>query len=112
MEIVKAGLIIAAALGSTWAAREATDALAGRPQTLVQSEQTKPPAGGGAPTPGQAEPSAAPEAPPAMSREELEDELKRAQAEIGGKPGTGEMEEFRPSRPLSADVAISMPSDI
>jgi hypothetical protein len=49
-----------------------------------------------------------------MSREEMEEELRRAEAEISGQ-GAGKDAgpgEFRPSRPLPADLPISLPSDI
>jgi hypothetical protein len=47
-----------------------------------------------------------------ISREEMERELERARAEIAGKRAPNELEEFRPSRPLAADVAIALPSDM
>jgi hypothetical protein len=101
MEMLKAGLMIAAALGSTWAAREATNVVLGAPQALVQAGQTQQEGGG-----------AAKPAVPQISQKELDEELKRAQAEISGKPAPGDMDEFRPSRPLSADIAIALPSDM
>lgn len=111
MEIVKVGLVIATGLGSTWAAREATDFILGTPhsQALVQATEQQQPAGTSS-APGEA-PATAPKIPE-ISRQEMEDELKRAQAEISGKPAPGDNEEFRPSKPLAADVAISLPSDM
>ena len=113
MEIVKVGLVIAAGLGSTWAAREATDLMFGSPQSqsLVQTTEQKPPAGSTTPPATSETPAEAPKIPE-ISRQEMEDELKRAQAEISGKPAPGDNEEFRPSKPLAADVAISLPSDM
>ncbi len=107
MQIVKIGLVMAAGLGSTWAARTVTDAWLGPqvPARLVE-----------APADGQAVsgsgPSPVPPAVPALSREEMEAELRRAQAELAGKPAGGDLEEFRPSRPLAADLAIALPSDM
>ena len=109
MAIVKAGLLIVAALGSTWVAREATGVLLGmpQPQTLMQSGQEQPAAG----TPGgQATPPPAPV--PEMSREEMDAELRRAQAEISGGAKESELKEFRPTKPLPADLPVALPSDI
>jgi hypothetical protein len=110
MDLFKVGVVVVAGLGSTWAAREITDAWLGRaspsPAALVQTEppaEPAPPAaegGGGGPPIEE------------ISREEMERELERARAEIAGKPARGELEEFRPSRPLAADVAIALPSDM
>ncbi len=111
MDILKIGLVMAAGLGSAWAAREATDLVFGGPATrsfMQTSEQPAPAGGATAPAPGEKTPPKIPE----LSRQEMEDELKRAQAEINNKPLPGENEEFRPSKPLAADVAIALPSDI
>lgn len=107
MEIVKIALVMAAGLGSTWAARVTTDALLGGApaQTLVQAAEQ-----GESGTPQGAAPS--PPAIPAMSREEMDAELKRAQAEISGAGRDAELREFRPTKPLPADLAIALPSDI
>jgi hypothetical protein len=55
---------------------------------------------------------------PGVTREEMEEELRRAEAEIAGAEAsaqagaqTGEPGEFRPSRPLPADLPIDLPSD-
>lgn len=104
MELVKIGLVMAAGLGSTWVARTTTDALLDPPPaaaTLVQA--------GGEAASGAA---GAPPAVPEMSREEMEAELKRAQAEVSGAKDGTELREFRPSKPLPADLPIALPSDI
>jgi hypothetical protein len=102
MDILKIGLVIAAGLGSTWAARVSTDALLS-PAMLTQAEE--PGAATGTPS--------APAAIPEMSREEMEAELKRAQDGISGSPvQDAGLREFRPTRPLPADLAIALPSDI
>ncbi|GIK34630.1 MAG: hypothetical protein AMXMBFR45_10900 [Gammaproteobacteria bacterium] len=107
MQVFKVGLVMAAGLGSTWAARQVTDAWLGPPgpQYLMQAPAAEPaaPAAAGA---------AAPAKPPELSREEMEAELRRAQAELDGKPTADELQEFRPSKPLAADLAIALPSDI
>ena len=110
MDILKVGLVMAAGLGSTWVARATTDALLGppRPQMLMQAGEQTP----GQATPAAEAPAASPPAVPEMSREEMDAELKRAQAEIVGKPAPGDTEEFRPTKPLPADLPISLPSDI
>lgn len=109
MEILKVGIIVAAGLGSTWAARAVTGALGlpGPATALVQATGQAPPAGGGAP-----EGAPAPVAVPDMSREEMEEELRRAQAEIAGGGKDPSVDEFRPSKPLPADLPIALPSDI
>jgi len=118
MEILKAGFVIAAALGSTWAAREATNSFFGasQGQALVQAAQTEPQTGSSGENAPPAEPPAARQSTspvfPEISRQEMEEELKRAEAEISGKPGVRDMDEFRPNKPLAADAAISLPSDI
>lgn len=112
MQAFKVGLVMLLGLGSTWAARGLTDAWLGAPVPASQLLQA---GEGGAAGPGSGAPAAAPAGAgpvPQLSREELEEELRRAQAELAGKPGGAELEEFRPSRPLAADVAIAMPSDI
>lgn len=113
MEILKVGLVVAAGLGSTWMAREATEALFGvpRPQFLLQAEQPQQRSSardGGAQGVQPAEASAVPE----LSREEMEAELRRAQEELGARAKDDELREFRPTRPLPADLAIALPSDI
>jgi hypothetical protein len=117
MEILKVGLVIAAGLGSTWAARATTDALFGvaTPQPLVQAAGEADPArAGGGTAPAAAGAGAAPEAPaiPEMSREQMDEEFRKAQAELGAGGKSAEMGEFRPTKPLPADLAISLPSDI
>lgn len=109
MEIIKVGLVIAAGLGSTLAARQVTDTLFGAPVArLMQAEQQPAPAAEpGGDAAGQDTPSPVPE----MSREEMEAELKRARQELAGK-GADEMREFRPSKPLPADLPIALPSNI
>jgi hypothetical protein len=72
---------------------------------LVQAQEAPQTTGGGAA--GADTPSPVPE----MSREEMEAELKRAQQELAGKPDD-EMREFRPSKPLPADLPIALPSNI
>ena len=91
MEIVKVGLVVMVGLGSTWVARAATDAL----RDVVSSA-----------------PAPAPPVMPEMSREEMDAELRRAQAEINGTKNPDELREFRPTRPLPADLPVALPSDI
>jgi hypothetical protein len=89
--------------------------------TQAQEQKQEQPAAGSTAPPAGKQPEAGTTAPPAageaqqqkipeLSHEEMEDELKRAQAEISGQkvPATGE---FRPTKPLAADIAIALPSD-
>jgi len=117
MELVKVGIIVAAGLGSTWAARTVTGALGlpGPATALVQATGQAPAAEDAAPAPaGGAGRESAPAsvAVPDMSREEMEEELRRAQAEIAGGAKDTSADEFRPSKPLPADLPIALPSDI
>lgn len=117
MEMLKVGLVIAAGLGSTWAARATTDALFGvaAPQPLLQAAGEAAPAGAGgatAPAASGGDADAAPPAIPEMSREQMDEEFRKAQAELGAGAKGGEMSEFRPTKPLPADLAIALPSDI
>ena len=109
MAVLRAALVVAGALGSTWAVREASEAWLSpsvRPAALMQAQ----------PSPAQ-QPAGADNAPsPApvkqLTREEMDADLRRAQAELAGKPSNTELEEFRPTKPLPADIAIALPSDI
>jgi hypothetical protein len=109
MEIVKVALVMAAGLGSTWAARVTTDALlsSAPAQTLVQATGQ-----GDAGTPPGAGAASSPPAISEVSREEMDAELKRAQAQLSGAGRDTELREFRPTKPLPADLAIALPSDI
>jgi hypothetical protein len=102
MNFLRVLVVMAAGLGSTWAARMTTDALLGSPAAISFAQSTGETAAGGA----------APPAVPEMSREEMDAELKRAQAEISGKGNEAELREFRPTKPLPADLPIALPSDI
>jgi hypothetical protein len=42
----------------------------------------------------------------------MEAELKRAQQELGEGGKDDELREFRPTKPLPADMPIALPSDI
>ncbi|MBW7931526.1 MAG: hypothetical protein H3C57_09550 [Gammaproteobacteria bacterium] len=115
MQAFKVGLVMLLGLGSTWAARGLTDAWLGPPlpaTQLLQSSRGDAAAGAAADADAPVQAQAPTDPVPQLSREELEEELRRARAELAGKPGAAELEEFRPSRPLAADVAIAMPSDI
>jgi hypothetical protein len=109
MEFLKVALVIAAALGSTLAARQVTDTLFGPPVAqLTQAQQQEQPA----PSEPGAESADAPSPVEEMTREEMEAELKKAQQELGGGGREDEMREFRPSKPLPADLPIALPSNI
>jgi hypothetical protein len=46
---------------------------------------------------------------PASAEEDADAEIRQIEAEVSG---AGEVKEFIPTKPLSADKAISLPSDI
>lgn len=97
MELLKSMAVAVLALGTTWAAAAATETIFGvpRPPLLLQATAS-----------AEAKPV------PEISREEMAAELKRAQTGIGTRPGAEELREFRPTKPLAADLAIALPSDI
>lgn len=105
MDLLKVGFVVAAGLGSTWAAREATDAF------FVQSQGHQLVQAAGK-TPAPAEAAKAPPSGPSPDQEQIDAELKRAQDEIAGRGKDDELKEFRPTKPLSADLAVALPSDI
>jgi hypothetical protein len=102
MDVLKVVAVAALALGSTWVARAATDALFDAPavRPLMQAPAAAP-----------AEPAPAEPAAGAPTREDIEAELRRARAELG-EGDAAEVREFRPSKPLAADLPIALPSDI
>ncbi len=104
MEIVKVGLVVVAGLGSTWMARAATEAVLGVPPPRQYLQAPEPGAGGA--------PAAAKPAMPELSREEMDKEFREAQAQMSGGDKDAELREFRPTRPLPADLPIALPSDI
>lgn len=111
MNILRITLIAAAALGVTWAAdqivrRAAQDGV----PVLTQAETGgREPAGGAQ---EQADTSAdTPAAIPEMSSEEVAEELARIEAAVAGAEEE-DLEEFTPTKPLAADLAIALPSDI
>lgn len=113
--IVKASLFIMAGMGGTWIVREATDVYGGSAASgLMQAQPAaKPPAG----APPAAQPAGTPPAVQQISREEMEEELRKAQAAIaaGGARGSAKADgnsEFRPTKPLPADLPVALPSDI
>jgi hypothetical protein len=113
MEILKVLLVMAAGLGSTWMAREATEAVFGvaRPQFLTQAEQ--PPQGSAGRQGGAGDGrSGGAVAAPEPGRQKMEADLRRAQERLGMGVTSEELREFRPTRPLPADLAVELPSDI
>ena len=115
MKLLKVAAIAAAGLGVTWAAQQISGPLLGLgPDTeRVQVAQVEPkaasPTAAEAPVP---EPQTAQKnGIDQLSEQEMADELARIEAASSGEDPT-ELKEFKPSRPLAADLAISLPSDI
>lgn len=98
MQLYKVAVIMMVGLGTTWAARAVTDAWLGPPAINSQLVQ----AAGATGTEVSAD----------AERKALEEELRRARSQLSGKAGAGELEEFEATRPLAADVAIALPSDM
>lgn len=100
LKITLAGLALA---GAAWAAQSvlvdaSRDALVLRQAPRAAAEPD-------APAPGAPADDEAVE----LSEAEIQAELERLTKEAAG---TDELEEFVPSKPLAADVAIALPSDI
>jgi hypothetical protein len=113
MTMLRIALIAAAALGVTWAAEQAVQRMAQAPAPVMA--QADPAPAGQAPDPdaggtGDAAP-AKPGPLPELSSEDVEKELARIEAEVSGE-GADDLEEFTPTKPLAADLAIALPSDI
>lgn len=105
MQILKVALIAAGGLGVTWAASQVTGSLLGLDADRVRVAQAD---GGAKPDQGQAAGKTEIEQ---LSDEEIARELERIEA-ASGAANPDELEEFKPSRPLAADLAIALPSDI
>lgn len=115
MKMLKVAAIAAGGLGLTWAAQQVTGPLLGLDDSSREVRVAQ--------APTQAEPEAATQ-PAAgtdgaqattdieqLSEDEIAEELARIEAASTGED-PDELEEFKPSRPLAADLAISLPSDI
>ena len=123
MKVFKVAAIAAGGLGLTWAAQQVTGPLLGldEPGREVRVAQAGPDAAPGAPAEaataagnGQSPEATADEATTdieQLSEEDIAEELARIEAASTGQD-PDELEEFTPSRPLAADLAISLPSDI
>jgi hypothetical protein len=104
--IAKASLFVMAGMGATWVVREATEVFGAGPASRLTQAQDSAPA-----------PAGNPPAVKPITREEMEEELRKAQAAIaagGAAKGSnsGETQEFRPTKPLPADLPVALPSDI
>lgn len=110
---LRISLVAAAALGVTWAAEQAVQRAArdGVP-VLMQAEPGRAEAAAEQPAATEDPDSTpAPNPVPEISAEEMESELARIEAAVSGAE-TEDLEEFTPSKPLAADLAIALPSDI
>ena len=111
MNILRITLVAAAALGVTWAAEQVLQSAAQDSVPVLTQAETggrAPAAGAGAQADaGLDEPAEIPE----MSSEEVAAELERIEAAVAGADEE-DLEEFTPSKPLAADLAIALPSDI
>ena len=113
MTMFRIAVIAAAALGVTWAAEQVVQsAVQDGVPVMTQVDTASPQAGGQSPAPApaadeQSEPAEIPE----LSDAEMEAELARIEAAVAGGDAD-DLEEFTPSKPLAADLAIALPSDI
>jgi hypothetical protein len=115
MKVFKVAAIAAGGLGLTWAAQQVSGPLLGldEPAREVRVAQAEPEAAqetATEPAAGASDTQASTEIEQ-LSEEDIAEELARIEAaSVGEDPD--ELEEFTPSRPLAADLAISLPSDI
>lgn len=108
---VRAVAFAAAAAGLAWAAGEFTR-MSGARLALEQDQAAAAAAGSEQPaTPGSAPPSTEAEPIRQLSDEEIEAELRKAEAAVQGGKGS-EAAEAEASKPLPADLAVPLPSDI
>lgn len=109
MNWLRIALVAAAALGVTWAAEQATQQLAGlQAQAVVVAQAAD---GETAQSAAGAESDDSGDGIRDLSAEEIERELDRIEAAVAGEE-LDELEEFTPTEPLPADLAIPLPSDI
>ena len=114
MHFLRVALVVVTGLGVTWAAQQLTgDAGLRRPADLAlnQSPENNVPEPG-APDEQSEEVRAAAPQPTVLedlSQQELDAELKRVEQALGEDE---ELKEFKPSKPLAADIPIEYPSDI
>lgn len=122
MGMLRVLILATAALGATWAAERIARTAADVPgPMLAQADgEALPNAEGNAGQPDPAPPEQAdapgdPQSSPIeledVSTEEIEAELARIEAAVDGAEEE-EQVEFTPSKPLVADFAIALPSDI
>jgi hypothetical protein len=119
MKVFKVAAIAAGGLGLTWAAQQVSGPLLGldEPAREVRVAQAEPDAAPETVTEPAPEPAGGAADAPAttdieqLSDEDIAEELARIEAASAGQD-PDELEEFTPSRPLAADLAISLPSDI
>ena len=103
-------ILVAAAAGATWATEQVVQRAArdGVPVLMQVEAETTAESAGAPPTPDGNTP--APDPVPEISAEEMDAELARIEAAVAGADGE-DLEEFTPSKPLAADLAIALPSD-
>ena len=115
MNLFRIGIFAFAAFGATWAAEQLVLSISpeAEPVVVAQAEQaSSPSAPESAPAAAEgAESGGASAQIEALSGEEIEQELARIEAAVSGAE-VDELEEFTPTKPLAADLAIALPSDI
>lgn len=92
MHWLKLLMLGAAGLGLTWTAQQV--ALSASPVVIAQADTTT-----------------KPQPIEQISEAELEEELRRIETVTDSGAGD-ELEEFTPTKPLAADLAVALPSDI
>jgi len=108
MELIKALLVAGLGLGVTWVAAAVTGGEP--PGELRLAQAQRPPQAEGAPASGEQQAEDVRLDVPELSDADLEAELRRLEEVVG--ESEEELEEFRPQRPLPADLPIALPSDI
>lgn len=108
MEAIRALLVAGLGLGLTWAAAAVTGG--GPPGEVRVAQAEAPPVAGGTPASGETQGEDVRLDVPELSDAELEAELRRLEEVVG--ESEEELKEFRPQRPLPADLPVPLPSDI
>ena len=115
MNLFRIGILALAAFGATWAAEQLVLSVtpAAEPVVVAQAEEvSSAPEAGAQPAGDEAgDEAGAPAQIEALSSEEIDRELERIEAAVAGAD-MDELEEFTPTKPLAADLAIALPSDI
>ncbi len=114
MKLFRLMIFALAAIGSAWATEQLIGPEASTPELAAKRDAPVVLAQAEEPAAGEADDSAGPVSAPIeieqLSEDELQAELERIEQEAAGSDD--ELKEFKPSKPLIADLPVALPSDI